>query len=59
MNDRKMKDVPLPPTVALSVDRVFPLKSSGERHEVPNYNLVFAFLKQLGLVSKELMMELI
>ena len=32
LNDRKIKDVPLPPTVALSLDRVFPIKADGERH---------------------------
>ena len=61
LNDRVMKDVPRPPTVALSLDRVFPLKSnsSSERHELPNIQLIKEYLKQLGVISKELVMELI
>ena len=56
-----MKDVPRPPTVALTLDRVFPLKpgSNCERHDTPNLPLIKAYLKELGVISKELMMELI
>ena len=61
LNDRVVKDVPRPPTVALSLDRVFPLKSKHglEWHELPNLQLIKEYLKQLGVISKELMMELI
>ena len=54
-----MNSVPRPPTVKLSVDRVFPLKSNGEREEVPNLTLIKDYLMELGFFSKDLMMELI
>ena len=67
LNDRVVKSVPRPPTVALSIDRVFPLLNSSkspfiksdDRHEKPNLALIKDYLMQMGTVSKELMLELI
>ena len=46
LNDRVVKSVPRPPTVALTVERVFPLiPGSGMlRHEVPNLALIKDYL---------------
>ena len=46
LNDRVVKSVPRPPTVALSVDRVFPLKPGGGdmRYEKPNVSLIRDYL---------------
>lgn len=67
LNDRVVKSVPRPPTVALSIDRVFPLLNSNkspfnrleDRHEVPNLALIKDYMMQMGTVSKALMLELI
>ena len=59
LNDRVVKEVPRPPSVALSVDRVFPLMKNGERHPIPNLPLIREYLKQFGRVSKPLIMNLI
>ena len=52
LNDRVVKSVPRPPTVALSIDRVFPqlnsnkkpFSGSEDRHEVPNLALIKDYL---------------
>ena len=67
LNDRVVTSVPRPPTVALSIDRVFPLLNSNkspfnrseDRHEVPNLALIKDYMMQMGTVSKALMLELI
>ena len=67
LNDRVVKSVPRPPTVALTIDRVFPIihsatsdsKTSEIRHEVPNLALIRDYLMQMGTISKALMLELV
>ena len=54
-----MKDVARPPKVPLAFDRVFPLSATGERHFIPNVPLIHDYLMQLGIISKQLMMELV
>ena len=58
-NDRVVKEVPLPPRIHLTVDRVFPLRENGVRFETPNYYLIKQYIKDNGMLSKELMMKLI
>lgn len=69
LNDRVVNSVPRPPTIPLSVNRVFPLmrcnserqgeNDNGDRHEVPNLPLIKDYLMQMGTISKALMMDII
>ena len=51
LNDRKVKEVPLPPQVPLNIQRVY---GSGD---IPNYKLVKEYLQRQGKLSKELAMH--
>ena len=46
LNDRVVKSVPRPPTVALTIERVFPLLPGSEtvRYEAPNLALIKDYL---------------